>query len=102
MINKNFLLISILILVIVYILLQLHYEQQVNVFVINLDRSYMRNLSITAQLYLHGIEFNRFSAIDGRKYTFSEKEKELRELINKLNDRSNDSSLKDEIIFGLK
>jgi len=32
----------------------------------------------------------------------SEKEKELRELINKLNDRSNDSSLKDEIIFGLK
>lgn len=31
-----------------------------------------------------------------------EKERELRELIKKLNDRNNDNTLKDEIIFGLK
>ena len=30
-----------------------------------------------------------------------EKERELRELVMKLNDRNNDSTLKDEIIFGL-
>jgi len=31
-----------------------------------------------------------------------EKEAELRELIKKLNDRNDDSTLKEEIIFGLK
>lgn len=31
-----------------------------------------------------------------------EKETELRELIQKLNNRNNDQTLKDEIIFGLK
>lgn len=31
-----------------------------------------------------------------------EKERELRDLVTKLNDRNSNSSLKDEIIFGLK
>lgn len=31
-----------------------------------------------------------------------EKEKELRTLVEKLNERSNDETLKDEVIFGLK
>jgi GR25 family glycosyltransferase involved in LPS biosynthesis len=78
MINKNALLISIVVVLILYILLQLAYKQQeINVFIINLDRSHMRKYNITAQLYLHGLEFNRFNAIDGRNYTFNEKEKTL-------------------------
>jgi hypothetical protein len=31
-----------------------------------------------------------------------EKERELRDLVQKLNDRNSNSSLKDEIIYGLK
>jgi len=40
--------------------------------------------------------------LKGYSIFIREKETELRGLIQKLNDRNNDSTLKDEIIFGLK
>ena len=40
--------------------------------------------------------------LSGYSIYVSEKERELRELVTKLNERNNNNSLKDEIIFGLK
>ena len=71
-------LITICIVVILYLVLQIHNERQlVRVFVINLDRSYMRKYSITAQMMLNGMQFNRFSAINGSIYKFDDNEKHL-------------------------
>jgi hypothetical protein len=40
--------------------------------------------------------------LSGYSIYVREKERELRELVIKLNERNNNNSLKDEIIFGLK
>ncbi len=40
--------------------------------------------------------------LSGYSIYVREKERELRELVTKLNERNNNNSLKDEIIFGLK
>jgi GR25 family glycosyltransferase involved in LPS biosynthesis len=76
--SKQLILFTLSILIILYVVLQVHNERQsVNIFVINLDRSYMRKYSITAQMILHGMQFNRFSAINGSSYNFNKGEQKL-------------------------
>jgi GR25 family glycosyltransferase involved in LPS biosynthesis len=41
---------------------------------INLDRSYMRRISTSTQLYLNRVNFERHSAVDGLNYIFTEDE----------------------------
>ncbi len=59
--------------------------------VLNMDTSLNKVIKRHEQDYLKGYSI-----------FVREKEAELRELIKKLNDRNDDSTLKEEIIFGLK
>lgn len=75
---RQSLLFIIILLVLLYIILEIqNNEQLVEVFVINLNRSYMRKYSISTQLYLHRIEFNIVSAVNGSTHNFNDKEKHL-------------------------
>lgn len=76
--TKKFLLIILTISILILIWLQITNEKQaVKIFVINLDRSYMRRYSITAQMYLHGMNMKRISAVNGSTYIFNHEEKKL-------------------------
>lgn len=79
------------ILILILCLLQKEYNSKfINTVMINLDRSYMRRISTSMQLYLNGIHFKRHSAVDGLKYIFTEPElKMFSELI-----RDNEKKLK--------
>ena len=63
------------ILIMIICLLQKEYNNKfITTVMINLDRSYMRRMSTSAQLYLNGVKFKRHSAVDGLNYRFTEQE----------------------------
>lgn len=72
--------------ILIMILCLLHNEYSspfITTVMINLDRSYMRRIYTSAQLYLNGVNFKRHTAVDGLTYTFSKEEELLfSELIN--------------------
>ena len=75
---QHSLLFIIIILILSYIVLHIYNEEQiVKVFIINLKRSYMRKYSSSVQMYIHGIDFGIFSAVDGSSYNFNDKEIQL-------------------------
>jgi|Laugrespbdmm15sn_2_1035079.scaffolds.fasta_scaffold01326_4 GR25 family glycosyltransferase involved in LPS biosynthesis len=75
---RQILLFTTLSFILVYIMIYRYNEEQlVKVFVINLDRSYMRKYSIIIQMYLHGINFNIFNAVNGSTYIFNDEERQL-------------------------
>jgi GR25 family glycosyltransferase involved in LPS biosynthesis len=69
---------NILILIIILSLIILHQVSYNSPFletrVINLDRSYDRLLSTSLQLFINGVQFKRHSAVDGKKYEYSDYE----------------------------
>ena len=65
----------IIILVLLIILHQVNYNNQfLEIRVINLDRSYDRLLSTSLQLFINCVKFERHSAVDGKKYEYSDSE----------------------------
>ena len=60
--------------IVIFILVIRHSHPFIPITLINLDRSPDRRFFMSSQLYLYGIPFDRYSAVDGASYTFSDEE----------------------------
>jgi GR25 family glycosyltransferase involved in LPS biosynthesis len=79
----------------IIILFQIEYNKPfIKINVINLNRAFLRNVSTSLQLYLNGVSFSRYPAIDGSTYKFTDSELEMfSELIQQNKDKMTSKKL---------